>query len=232
MAKRRPVRARPAPHKVKRSRTIARSGGKKNSRSPVARPGGRGQGPAPVPVVRKGYLEAVALYEAGLRALQRHEYVQAARLLESILKDYPDEKELNDRARLYLNVCQRHMVVPGKVTSSSVEEQLYAATLALNAGAYDQTLALVDSVLIREPANDHALYVRSVAQTLSGKFADAIPSLMRAIELNPENRSLARQDPDFDALRRDDRFRQTLDMAVTVPRSEKRRGSSRGRPSR
>src|SRR5262245_53376352 len=59
------------------------------------------------PVRRTTYLEAVALYERGLAALQRHDYAQAIDMLESVLRMYPEEKELHERVRLYLNICQR-----------------------------------------------------------------------------------------------------------------------------
>src|SRR5262245_9012941 len=59
------------------------------------------------PARRSTYVEAVALYERGLDALQRHDYVRSAELLESVLRQYPEEKELHERVRLYLNICQR-----------------------------------------------------------------------------------------------------------------------------
>src|SRR5215831_12447223 len=59
------------------------------------------------PQRRSTYFEAVALYERGLDALQRHEYRAAIDALESVLRQYPDEKELHERVRLYLNICQR-----------------------------------------------------------------------------------------------------------------------------
>src|SRR4051812_25536785 len=59
------------------------------------------------PKRRETYFEAVALYERGLEALQRHAYKEAAHLLESVLRQYPEERELHERVRLYLNICQR-----------------------------------------------------------------------------------------------------------------------------
>src|ERR1700693_1328348 len=50
--------------------------------------------PAP-PVRRSTYFEAVAVYERGLEALQRHDYPAAIERLESVLRLYPDEKELH-----------------------------------------------------------------------------------------------------------------------------------------
>ena len=60
------------------------------------------------PARRTTYVEAVALYERGLEALQRHAYPQATHLLESVLRQYPEERELHERVRLYLNICQKH----------------------------------------------------------------------------------------------------------------------------
>ena len=59
------------------------------------------------PPRRSTYFEAVAIYERGLEALQRHDYQTAVGLLESVLRQYPEEKELHERVKLYLNICQR-----------------------------------------------------------------------------------------------------------------------------
>src|SRR5438093_8734010 len=58
--------------------------------------------PAPAaPQRRSTYFEAVALYERGVEMLQRHEYQHAAETFESVLRQYPEEKELHERVRLY-----------------------------------------------------------------------------------------------------------------------------------
>src|SRR5262245_2818517 len=53
------------------------------------------------------YFEAMALYERAVETLQRHDYSRALELLQSILRKYPEERELQERVRLYLNVCER-----------------------------------------------------------------------------------------------------------------------------
>jgi len=181
------------------------------------------------PLVRTTYIEAVALYEKGLQALQAHEFRQAADLLRSVLTNYPDEKELHERVQLYLNVCDRQSGPQREAAPSSVQEKLYAATLALNAGEYAQALGHIGEVIGDEPFNDHAHYMRAVVLTLRGELPEAVPSLLRSIELNPENRGLARQDPDLEPLRRDEGLRQILDTAFTSPRQERRRGAARTR---
>ena len=155
---------------------------------------------------RTTYFEAVALYEKGLAALQRHDYPAAIELLQSVLQQYPEEKELHERVRLYLNVCRRH-VSPTEASPQTVQERLYASTLALNGGRYDEAISHLRLVRDEDPDNDHALYMLAVAHAQRGEHAEALAHLQRSIALNSENRALARRDPDLDPLRADETFR-------------------------
>jgi hypothetical protein len=49
---------------------------------------------------------------------------------------------------------------------------------------------------------------------LRDQVDEAVPVLLRAIELNPDNRSLARHDPDLEALRQYETVRTALEAAV------------------
>jgi tetratricopeptide (TPR) repeat protein len=166
-------------------------------------------------------VEAVALYERGLEALQRHAFGDAASLFDSVLRQYPDEKELHERVRLYLNICERQ-ATPKEAAPQTQEERLYAATLAINGGRYDQALANLRLVRDEDPDNDHALYMLAVAHAQRGEPAEAIAHLERAIALNPENRALAKNDPDLEPLRGDDAFRTALDTPPAA-RTDRRR---------
>jgi tetratricopeptide (TPR) repeat protein len=179
------------------------------------------QAPPPPPKRRSTYFDAVALYEQGLEALQRHDYRQAANLLESVLRQYPEEKELHERVRLYLNVCHRQ-VTPREESPQTIDERLYAATLAINGGRYDEAIAHLRLVRDEDPDNDHALYMLAVAHAQRGEPAEAVAHLERAISLNLENRALARTDPDLEPLRGDDAFRAALE-APAMPRLDRRR---------
>jgi tetratricopeptide (TPR) repeat protein len=181
--------------------------------APVSAPGG--------PQRRSTYFDAVALYERGLEALQRHDYRQATDLLESVLRQYPDEKELQERVRLYLNICKRQ-ANPREEAPQTIDERLYAATLSINGGRYDEAIAHLRLVRDEDPDNDHALYMLAVAHAQRGEPAEAVAHLERAIALNHENRALARHDPDLEPLRGDDAFRAALE-APPMPRMERRR---------
>jgi tetratricopeptide (TPR) repeat protein len=185
--------------------------------------------PAPQqPPRRSTYFEAVAVYERAVEALQRHDYEQAMQLLESVLRQYPDEKELHERVRLYLNVCQRH-AAPHESSPQTVAERLYAATLAINEGLYDRAIAHLRLVRDEDPDNDHALYMLAVAHAQRDEHAEAVAHLERAIALNPENRALARTDPDLEPLHDDETFRAALEVPPSPPKIIDRRRPARAK---
>lgn len=203
------AKQRPQPKsKTPSSRPLAPQQGTPASRSSAPQPQER-QAP-PFPQRRATYTEAVAVYERGLAALQQHQYATALELLESVLRLYPEEKELHERVRLYLNICRRQ-ATRQDAAPQTLEERLYASTLAINGGRYDEAISHLRLVRDEDPDNDHALYMLAVAHAQRGEHAEAIAHLERAIALNPENRALARRDPDLDSLRDDDSFRTALD---------------------
>jgi len=173
------------------------------------------------PGQRSTYVEAVALYEQGLQALQKHEYGRAEGLLQSVLTRFPEEKELHERVRLYLNVCQRQ-ARPKEPSPQTADERLYAATLSINGGRYDEAISHLRLVRDEDPDNDHALYMLAVAHAQRGEPVEALAHLERSIALNPENRALARRDPDLDILREDESFQATLDTPARLNAAVKR----------
>jgi tetratricopeptide (TPR) repeat protein len=176
---------------------------------------------------RSTYFEAVALYEKGLECLQRHEYGEAVELLRSVLIKYPEEKELHERVRLYLNICERH-ATPKTAVPQSVEERLYASTLAINGGRYDEAISHLRLVRDEDPDNDHAIYMLAVAHAQRGEHAEAVAHLERSIALNPENRALARRDPDLEPLHDDEAFHAALE--AQAPASPHDQGADRRSP--
>ena len=157
---------------------------------------------------RKKSLKAVALYERALGTLQKRRLSTAAALFRRVIDDFPDERELHERCRRYLEVCARE-TTPDP-TPETLEERVYAATLALNAGAPDKALEHLEAAEAKEPDSDHVQYMLAVAQATAGETKTAVTHLNRAIELNPDNRFLARNEPSFETLRENAAVRQAL----------------------
>jgi tetratricopeptide (TPR) repeat protein len=161
---------------------------------------------------------AVARYESGMRALQEHRFGEAADAFRTVLLQYPDEKELNDRARTYLSICDRHLSQAPE--PRTIEERLYAATLALNAGDRPTAMRHLREIVNQDPSHDGALYMLGVAHALADDRDQALSFLQQAIAHNPANRALALQDADLERLMQDEAIRTTLQRAGAHPTSE------------
>ncbi len=157
------------------------------------------------------------LYEKGVALLQRRDYAAAALRLKDVLNRYPEEGELAERARLYLRVCERELE-PKARAPRTVEEHVYAATLALNAGDDTAALSLLSDARVAAPDNGHVRYMLAVVQARRGARDEALAELRRAAELDPESRVLARRDTDFEDLHEDEEF-----LTVTEPPHASRR---------
>lgn len=177
-----------------------------NSPKLAARPTG--------PVRRATYPEAVGRYEAGIRALQEHRFREAAADFTAVMAHYPEEKELTDRARLYLALCERHLRAAPE--PRTIEERLYAATLALNARDGETALRHLGAIVAQDPDHDGALYMLGVVHALRNDAPTALSYLRRAIERNPENRSLALQDADLERLMQDQSVRAALEAGANA----------------
>lgn len=224
----------------KRRQPVPRSASRKSTRSPATtgkasetpallpeRPAASLAPPQPPPT-RATYLEALAHYEHGLEALQRHDYATAAEHLRQVVDRYPDERELHERARLYLNVCQQRLSDGPATGPWSVEERIFASTLAVNAGRHHEALDHLMRVDRDDPDHDYAQYLLAVVRSAHGELETALEHLRRAIHLNPENRARAMSDADLAPLRAYEGFR--LLMETLPAASNRRRPRPRSRP--
>lgn len=218
MAKRPRAKPRPSATRPARGRATPRT-----AKTPRPRPAPSG---SRAPAAGRAYENAIALYEQAVGLLQRRDYERAAVRLREVLEQYPDERELTDRARVYLRVCEREMMPKAKAPST-LEERVYAATIALNAGEVGRALALLTDASAEAPNDVRIRYMMGAVQARRGARTEALAELRRATELDPESGGLARHDADFEGLHADEEF-----LRVTAPPAASRRRRQRARASR
>ena len=228
MAKQRRVTGKKTPARsTKTGRRPAGASAPTALRADQAVPSERTDPPAPPAPPRKPtFYEAIALYETGVRALQKHDFDGAAASFRAVVQRYPEERELLERARLYLRVCERE-TAQRPAGPQSPQERVYAATMALNAGDSETALSHLQRAIAQDPNSDHAHYILAVALSSGARKDDALRHLRRAVELNPENRSLALQDEDLEALRDHEEFHAVLDAPPAPDSAQRRRARIR-----
>jgi len=192
----------------------ARSSPKVKASSKTAQPSG-------VDAKRTSYLEAVKLYEKGLEALQQRNFTGASSALKAVIDEHSDERELHERARIYLKICERELA-PRSAEPQTQEELVLAATVALNEHETEKALGYLEQAVGENPSADGAHYMLAVLFAQQGNAEQTLTHLGRAIELDPENRLVALQEVDFEIFKDEIEF-QTLVAEPPASRPQQRR---------
>jgi tetratricopeptide (TPR) repeat protein len=106
------------------------------------------------------------------------------------------ECDVANRARLHIAMCDRRLQQV-TVNLRSAEDYYNYGVALINSRNLAQARAHLEKALEMSPAADHVHYALALAQALDGDVANAQLNLKRAIELEPRNRLIARQDADF-----------------------------------
>lgn len=162
--------------------------------------------------ISAAYAKAIALYEKALKAMQRRRFDAAATSFGQLIEDHPEERELHERARLYLAVCERE-TGPKAKPPRGAEDRILAATVALNRRDVDEALTLLRSAAASDSRNDYVQYMLSLAHAQRADAEAAGRHLSKAIALNPQNRINAKHEADFDPVRGDQSFLDALETA-------------------
>jgi tetratricopeptide (TPR) repeat protein len=166
------------------------------------------------PVARTANLDrAIKDYEDAMKLMAREEYSKASQAFQHLLKEYPTEREVCDRARIYMQVCKARMA-PAHPRPRGPEDLYYLGVMAANDGRLDEAAELLDKASKELPQDDRPLYALAAVCSLRGDRSGAVGHLGRAIGINPSNRTLALNDDDFDTLAEDEEFSALLGRPV------------------
>jgi tetratricopeptide (TPR) repeat protein len=138
----------------------------------------------------KTYEEAVSLFSQSRlpEALQR--FLDAAK---------GPAPHISDKARSYAQVCERRTAT-FDLKLHTAEDHFNYGVERLNARDVERAKDHLGRALKLQPDAEHILYTMALCCGLAGDSSGACENLKRAIELEPRNRILARQDPEFAAL--------------------------------
>jgi tetratricopeptide (TPR) repeat protein len=106
------------------------------------------------------------------------------------------ERDVAQRARLHISMCDRRLQ-QATVALKSAEDYYNYGVALINSRNIPEARTHLEKALSMAPGTDHIHYALALAQALAGDAANAYENLKRAIELEPRNRIMARQDADF-----------------------------------
>jgi tetratricopeptide (TPR) repeat protein len=97
-----------------------------------------------------------------------------------------------------------------KIKPDSYEAFCYKGVSLSWLGRYEEAIVAFDWAIEIKRDKHEAFYSKSCVLALTGEIELAITALRTSISIEPENRELAKTDPDFDAIRDDVRFQQLI----------------------
>ena len=136
----------------------------------------------------------LAVFETAMKLFHARKFKEAKDMFEQA--GAGPERDVAQRARLHIAMCERRIGVPA-VELGSAEEHYNYGVVMINSRKMVEARSHLEKALEIAPASDHIHYALALAQALSGDLANAHDNLKRAIELEPRNRLIARQDADF-----------------------------------
>ncbi|HYB52653.1 MAG TPA: tetratricopeptide repeat protein [Thermoanaerobaculia bacterium] len=147
-------------------------------------------------------------FDRGVSAIQRRKVEEAERHFAELIQKYPEEKELVDRARVYLAVCERQKQA-GAPALTEPEDFYYAAVLAKNRGQLAEAIEHLKRAFRKNGAGK-VDFLLACCYAQNGERETALEHLKRAIDEDQSNRILARHDSDFDPVRDTPEFQELL----------------------
>lgn len=136
----------------------------------------------------------LATFESAMKLFHARDFRQARERFQQAAEG--PERDIANRASLHIAMCDRRLQKPAVNLRSAEDHYNYAVAL-LNTRNVGEARTHLEQALEMDPGADHVHYALAAALALQGDVPAAYESLRRAIELEPRNRLLARQDADL-----------------------------------
>jgi tetratricopeptide (TPR) repeat protein len=133
-------------------------------------------------------------YESALKLFSQQRYTEARELLGRVVEG--PARNIADKARAYRQVCERKTAQP-ETEFHNADDHFNYGVERLNARDIEKARHHLGRALAMKPDAEYIVYTMALCCGFSGDGSGACENLKRAIELEPKNRILARQDPEF-----------------------------------
>jgi len=156
-------------------------------------PGGDGKAAAP-PAGVPDASEQSRLFEEGVRLFLGQQFLEARARFEAAARG--PVTEVAHAARQRVRMCEQRLLQQEPSLHTAEDRYNYAVVL-LNQRRWEEAEAHLTKALEENPKGDHLYYALALCRCWRGDMVGAFQCMRRAIEIQPNNRIAARNDPDF-----------------------------------
>ncbi len=141
-----------------------------------------------------------------MKVFRKGDFVKASELLKTFVAKCPSEKEILDRARIYLTISEERKKKE-KIQLKTFDDYYQHSVYRMNQGDYQEALKCLEKARQMKPKEGKILYLMADAFFLMGKKDECLDHLKRAIQMDKYFSILAQNESDFENLREDKKFK-------------------------
>jgi predicted Zn-dependent protease len=152
------------------------------------------------------YQKALSAYGQAMKEFHKRDFDKAVDSLSDFIEKYPAERELVDRARIYIELS-KNREKKDRMTLKTADDYYFYAVYKLNQGDHEGALKLLEKALDQKAEEGRVQYLMADILALTGRIEDALEALKKAIQKDKQYRILAQNEVDFEPLWEDKRFK-------------------------
>jgi len=154
------------------------------------------------------YQKALSAYAEAIKDFRRQKYDKAAESLRGFIEKHPAERELTDRAKMYLAISEEKLLEPKETVSLKTSNDYYQyGIFKTNAGEFEEAQKLLEKAQKMSPDEGRVHFALADLFCLMGQNETALEHLKRAIQIDKFFRILAQNESDFEPLWEDKKFK-------------------------
>ena len=146
-----------------------------------------------------------------MRAFHKGDFVKAEELLAAFIKSDSQEKELFDRAQMYLDIC-REKKETKSLPMKTFDDYFLSGVYSINAGHFEDALKVLAKAAEMEPKEGKVPYMMSLAAIKDGDEDGGLKHLEKAVKIDDFFKILAQNETDFENLSKNETFQNIVGM--------------------
>ena len=160
---------------------------------------------SPDALVNAAKSAALKQYESAIKMMYSQDFEGAKVVFAKIVSTYPEDKEIQERVKTHLKLCELKMARK-PAAPKTLEEHYDVGVALMNQRRYEEAREHFQRALKFNPKSDFVIYAIAALSCRTGDLENALEYLKSAIHMRPDNRYLAQHDSDFEPLMQDARF--------------------------
>ncbi len=159
-------------------------------------------------VKKDEYQKALAAFADAVKEYRKGRSEKAAEGFREFIAKFASEKELVDRARVYLSVITGKAGAPKEPAPlKTLDDYCHYAVYLMNAGGWEEAQKVLEKALKLEPDEPRVHYLLADLACLTDRIDDCFEHLAKAVKGDKGYRVMAQNEADFSAVRDDKRFK-------------------------